>query len=89
MKAKDVPPSALAAPSTPVIMKQVPDWDAMYWLLVAKGYLVLECDNFIKTGKSKSVQSVTVKGLNNHVRITRKQQLFTKRIGPTRWFVCL
>ena len=86
MKLQDVPKQAFTAEPTPIPMRAIPDWDALLSVLTAKGFIVLEADEFRVT-KHGVQEAVNVKNFNNYVRITKRRQLLTKRISNTRW-VC-
>lgn len=87
MKITDVPEAAFTAKPTPIPMKSVPDWDALYTVLMDEAFIVLEADEF-RVAKNGSQEAVNVKNFNNYVRITKRRQLLTKRISNTRW-VCM
>ena len=87
MKIQDVPKQAFNAEPTPIPMKSVPDWDALYTVLMNGDFIVLEADEF-RVAKNGSQEAVNVKNFNNYVRITKRRQLLTKRISNTRW-VCV
>lgn len=87
MKIQDVPKQAFNAEPTPIPMKSVPDWDALYSVLMDEAFIVLEADE-LRISKNGSQEAVNVKNFNNYVRITKRRQLLTKRISDTRW-VCM
>lgn len=87
MKITDVPKQAFNAEPTPIPMKSVPDWDALYSVLMDEAFIVLEADE-LRISKNGSQEAVNVKNFNNYVRITKRRQLLTKRISDTRW-VCM
>ena len=87
MKITDVPKQAFTAEPTPIPMKSVPDWDALYSVLMDEAFIVLEADKFRVTRHGVQ-EAVNVKNFNNYVRMTKRQQLLTKRISDTRW-VCI
>lgn len=87
MKLQEVPHQAFTAEPTPIPTKVVPDWNALLSVLMAKGFIVLEADEFRVT-KHGVQEAVNVKSFNNYVRVTRRRQLLTKRITTTRW-VCV
>ena len=77
-------------PATSIPHKLVPDWDALYEVLIEKGGIVIYSpisEHRIMT--HGAVESPTVKGFINHVRLIRKQKPLTKRIGAERWYVTL
>jgi hypothetical protein len=89
VKIDDIPDEAFKARITPVPMRMVPDWDALYDLLVQREFIVLEVplSDLRRVSKThKAVESVTVKGFNNHVRLVKKKALRTKRITQLRWY---
>ena len=88
MKFSEVPDKALTAPPTPVPMRMVPDWDALYQTLKKKGFVVIESTD-IRTTSVGADECVPVKSFNNHVRLTQGKRLLTKRIGATRWYCTL
>ena len=87
MKLQEVPHQAFTAEPTPIPTKVVPDWNALLSVLTAKGFIVLEADEFRVT-KNGVQEAVNVKNFNNYVRMTKRRQLLTKRITTTRW-VCV
>ena len=87
MKITDVPKQAFTAEPTPIPMKSVPDWDALYSVLMDEAFIVLEADE-LRISKNGSQEAVNVKNFNNYVRMTKRRQLLTKRITTTRW-VCV
>jgi hypothetical protein len=87
MKLQEVPHQAFTAEPTPIPTKVVPDWNALLSVLTAKGFIVLEVDEFRVT-KHGVQEAVNVKNFNNYVRMTKRRQLLTKRITTTRW-VCV
>ena len=87
MKIQDVPKQAFNAEPTPIPTKSVPDWDALYSVLMDEAFIVLEADE-LRISKNGSQEAVNVKNFNNYVRITKRRQLLTKRISDTRW-VCI
>ena len=86
MKIQDVPKQAFNAEPTPIPMKSVPDWNALYSVLMDEAFIVLEADE-LRISKNGSQEAVNVKNFNNFVRNIKRQKLFTKRISNTRW-VC-
>ena len=88
MKLSDIPERAFAAASTPIPTKVVPDWDALYQTLLERGFVVIE-SNELRATKTGSEECVPVKSFNNHVRLTKRVRLQTKRITGTKWFCCL
>jgi len=88
MKMSDVRDEAFTALPTPIPTKIVPDWDALYQILLERGFLVIESTNF-RLSASGAEDCVPVKDFNNHVRMTKKQGLYTKRISKTRWYCTL
>ena len=87
MKIQDVPKQAFNAEPTPIPMKRVPDWGALYSVLMDEAFIVLEADE-LRISKNGSQEAVNVKNFNNYVRIVKRRQLLTKRISNTRW-VCV
>jgi hypothetical protein len=87
MRIQDVPKQAFTAEPTPIPTKVVPDWDALYSVLMDEAFIVLEADE-LRISKNGSQEAVNVKNFNNYVRITKRRQLLTKRITTTRW-VCV
>jgi hypothetical protein len=90
MRFDDVPDRAYDIAPTPVPMKVVPDWDALYETLLREPYIVLDVPvEDLRYYKSTAAEAPTVKGLNNHVRLSKKRKLLTKRISATRWLCML
>lgn len=87
MKLSDIPEQAFTAAPTPVPTKAVPDWDALYQILLKQGFVIIE-SNEIRTAAGSGEECIPVKGFNNHVR-AKGQRLHTKRITGTKWFCCL
>lgn len=90
MKLRDVPERAFNAPHDPVATKIVPDWDAMYKLLLTQGFVIIDVDpSELQIAKNGAYESKLVKAFNNHMRVTKKIKLYTKRISTRRWFCTL
>ena len=87
MKITDVPKQAFTAEPTPIPMKSVPDWDALYTVLMDEAFIVLEADE-VRVAMNGSQEAVNVKNFNSFVRVTKHRKLLTKRISNTRW-VCI
>lgn len=88
MKLADVPKRALNAQSTPIPVKTVYDWEKMYHIMMSKGYVIIDTDRVRLTTRGAE-EAVLVKQLNCYVRNNKKQPMYTKRIGNTRWFCTL
>jgi len=88
MKMSDVPKRALNARATPIPTKVVHDWDSLYQVLLMKGYVIIETDK-VRITSVGGEEAVLVKMFNSYVRSVRKQPLYTKRIGTTRWYCTL
>lgn len=72
------------APATTIPTKIVYDWDALYAILVHRGFVIIESDNM-----RNEHDCVEVKAFNCHLRQVKKGRLRTKRISINRWFCCL
>jgi hypothetical protein len=69
-------------------MKMVVDYDALYALLLKKGWLIIRTDPSLdRADTNKSMQSPVVKAFNCHIRITRKQRLFIRRMAIDAWYI--
>lgn len=88
MKMSDIPKRALNARATPIPTKTVFDWEAMYKIMAKKGYVIIETDK-VRVTTSGAEEAVPVKMLNCYVRMTKKQPMYTKRIGTSRWYCTL
>lgn len=88
MKISEVPNKAFTVPPTPIPTKVVPDWDALYQILVKRGFVVIESID-IRMTSIGAEECVPVKSFNNHVRLTQGKRLLTKRISATRWYCTL
>lgn len=88
MKISEIPKKAMTAKATPIPTKLMPDWDALYAVLVKKGFVIIDEGELRPTSKG-TLENVMVKGFNNHVRMVKREALRTKRIGGNRWFCCL
>ena len=88
MKISDVPKKALVASPTHIPTKIVPDWDALYQVMLRRGFVIIESEDLRRT-TTGAEESVPVKAFNNHVRLTKRMRLRTKRISETRWFCAL
>jgi hypothetical protein len=88
MKISDVPDEAFSAAPTPIPMKMVPDWDALYQILMAKGFVIIESTD-VRATSIGGEECVQVKSLSNHVRLTQGSRMQTKRISATRWYCTL
>lgn len=88
MKLADVPADAHLRAPTPIPTKLVADWPALYEILKAQGYVIMECPpELLRNG----FEAPNVKAFNCWVRGTspEKRCLQTKRITATRWFITL
>ena len=88
MKISEVPKKAMTAKATPVPTKRVPDWDALYAVLVKKGFVIID-EGELRPTSNGTVQNTMVKAFNCHVRMIKQEPLRTKRIGENKWFCCL
>lgn len=88
MKISEVPDKAFTAAPTPIPMKLVPDWDALYQVLAKRGFVIIESID-VRATSIGAEECVQVKSFNNHVRLTQGKPLRTKRIGATRWYCTL
>lgn len=88
MKISEVPTKAFTVAPTPIPMKMVPDWEALYQILMKRGFVVIESTD-VRMTSTGIEECVPVKSFNNHVRLTQGARLFTKRIGATRWYCTL
>lgn len=88
MKLADVPKRALSAQATPIPVKTVYDWEKLYHIMLSKGYVIIDTDR-VRITTAGSEEAVLVKQLNCYVRNAKKQPMYTKRIGATRWFCTL
>jgi len=73
-------------------MKMVVDYDALYALLLEKGWLIIRTDPSLDrvdtTARGhRSTVSPVVKAFNCHVRVVRKQRLFIRRMAIDAWYV--
>lgn len=84
MKLSEIPEAAFNTPSTSIPTKEVYDWDALYAILMHRGFVIIESDNI--RGEHDCVE---VKAFNCHIRQVKKVGLKTKRISRSRWFCCL
>ena len=85
MKISEVPSAAFTAAPTPIPMKMVPNWDALYQILMQQGFVIIESID-VRTTSVGGEECVQVKSFNNHVRLTQGSRLQTKRISATRWY---
>jgi hypothetical protein len=83
MKLSEIPLDAFVTAPTPIPTKVAYDWDAMYAILVHRGYVILESD------RVRGHECVEVKAFNSHLRQIKKAKLKTKRIANNRWFCTL
>ncbi len=88
MKLSEIPEKALTLKATPIPMKRVPDWDAMYAILMTKGFVIID-EGELRLTTANGIENTMVKALNCHMRVIRHMRLRTKRIGENRWFCCL
>ena len=90
MRIEDIPADAWTAAPTPVPTKVVVthDWHALYQMMQAQGFVVIETDQIRKT-PSGGVESVLVKCFNSYLSQTIGVRLKTKRINATRWYCTL
>ena len=85
MKLSDVPKRAFATSPTPIPKKEVPDWDALYQVLLKRGFVIIESDDLRMTTNG-SEECIPVKQFNCHLRLIKGVRLLTKRIGANRWY---
>lgn len=85
MKISEVPEKAFTTAPTPIPMKMVPDWDALYQILMRQGFVIIESTD-VRATSAGGEECVPVKSFNNHVRLTQGSRLQTKRISATRWY---
>lgn len=88
MRISEVPDKAFTATPTPIPLKMVPDWDALYQILTKRGFVIIESVD-VRVTSVGGEECVPVKSFNNHVRLTQGGQLRTKRISATRWYCTL
>jgi hypothetical protein len=69
-------------------MKMVVDYDALYALLLEKGWLVIRTDPSLDRKTSVGgTEAPVVKAFNGHVRVVLKQRLFIRRMAIDAWYV--
>jgi hypothetical protein len=88
MKRAEVPSKAWDALPTPIPTKVMYDWEALLAILEKRNFVVIESDE-IRITKSGVEECIPVKAFNSFVRITKKQQLRTRRLSQTKWFCTL
>jgi hypothetical protein len=88
MKINEVPEKAFTTAPTPIPMKMVPDWNALYQILMKQGFVIIESTD-VRATSVGGEECVQVKSFNNHVRLTQGSRLQTKRISATRWYCTL
>ena len=84
MKASEVPDKAWDAKSTPIPTTVVYDWDALFAIMQAQGFVIISSDNI--RGEHDCVE---VKAFNSHLRGKYNLRLRTKRLTQSRWFCTL
>lgn len=84
MRLSEIPLDAFVASPTPLPTKVVYDWDALYAILVHRGFVIIESDR-LRGGHD----CVEVKAFNSHLRQIKDAKLKTKRIASNRWFCTL
>jgi len=69
-------------------MKMIVDYEAMYLMLKARGWLIIQTDPSLDRsfGPKGSMEAPVIKGFNCHVRY-KKEILFTRRVGVNAWYV--
>lgn len=87
MKIEAIPAEAWTLPPTPVPTKVVVmhDWHALYTLMQAQGFVIIESDQLRKTPNG-GTESVLVKSFNTYLSQTLGVRLKTRRISATRWY---
>ena len=90
MRIEDIPTEAWTLPPTPLPTKVVvlPDWHALYTLMQAQGFVIIESDQLRKT-PSGGIESVPVKSFNTYLSQTIGVRLKTRRISAHRWYCTL
>ena len=81
MKMGEIPEAAWVAAPTTIPTKVVHDWDALYAIMLHRGFVIIESDRL--RGKHDCVE---VKAFNSHLRQIKDAKLKTKRIANNRWF---
>ena len=84
MKLSEIPANAFVASPTPIPTKVAYDWDALYAILVHRGFVIIESDRV--RGLHDCVE---VKAFNSHLRQIKKAKLKTKRISENKWYCTL
>lgn len=88
MKIKEVPTKAWTALPTQIPTKLIYDWEALLAILEKRHFVIIESDE-IRITKYGVEECIPVKAFNAFVRLTKKQQLRTRRIAINRWFCTL
>jgi hypothetical protein len=88
MKLSDVPKEAYNREPTPIPTKLVADWPALYEILKAQRYIIMECPpELLRNGRD----APNVKAFNCWMREASPEKccLRTRRITTARWFISL
>lgn len=86
MKSSEVPRAAYEAPATPIPTREVFDWDALFLIMSARGFVVIESRD-LRLTCTGTQESPLVKTFNNYVRTNKNVGLRTRRLSKYRW-VC-
>lgn len=91
MKKSDIPALAYSETPTAIPTKRVYDWAAMFEILCAKGWVVLEIpiDHLYPNATSGVMEAPEIKCLNTHARQVQGYKFSYKRITETRWLCVL
>jgi hypothetical protein len=90
MRMDDVKEEAWSVCPDQIPTKVVPDYDALFPVLDARGWLVLELppeDHRVST--SGALESKTVKDFKNWVLNNKHLMLSIKRLGQYRWYLTI
>ena len=90
MRASDVKEEAWGASPHPILYRATPDFEAMYYMLEASGWLVLEPHSLDhRLTANGAMESKTVKDFKNWMLNNKHLMLNTKRLGQYRWYLTI
>ena len=90
MRLSEVPHKAFFADPIEIPTKIVYDWEPLLKQIKDTGFAIIEGEaHELRVNWNGSEENMKVKALNAWYYSKTKQCIRTKRIGKTRWFVCL
>lgn len=90
IRIEDIPHRALIADPTHIPTRVAYDWRHLLNHIETNGYAIIECaEDELKVNWSGTDTNPRVKAFNAWLYSKSKRCIRSRRIGKTRWFVCL